>query len=160
MINNFSGTCDRPSSEWDLEWISQREGESIREYIQRFCQKQNTITDIDERAVIMYIKKGLRDRELFCVLVRKDPRTCEELFEIANPYANAEDALTETRGERRSGHREKGESSKPGDRRKKSDREVANIERPPSPKLAEYRTHRVKPTEYADFLERKCVIHP
>ena len=77
LINNFNATCGRPSSEWDLGQINQREGESIREYIQRFCQKRNTIRDIDERAVIMYLKKGLRDRELFSKLVRKDPRTCE-----------------------------------------------------------------------------------
>ena len=104
----------------------------------------------------MYFKNGLRDRELFRVLVRKDPRTCEELFEIANPYANAEEVFTESRGERRLGNREKGESSKSGDRGKKSDREVTNVERPRSPRPA----HRVNPTEYVEFLERKCVIHP
>ena len=63
----------------------------------------------------MYFKKGLRDHELFRVLVCKDPQTCEELFEIANPYANVEEALTESKGERRLGNREKGESSKSGD---------------------------------------------
>ena len=29
LINNFSGTCNRPSSKWDLERINQREDESI-----------------------------------------------------------------------------------------------------------------------------------
>ena len=95
----------------------------------------------------MYFKKGLRDRELFSKLVRKDSRTCEDLFAIANPYANAEEAVTESRGDRRASHREKGESSKPSDRKKKTDREVANIERPRSPKQA----HRINPTEYAEF---------
>ena len=48
LINNFKSTCNRPSSEWDLNRMKQSEGESLREYIQRFCRKRNTIPDIEE----------------------------------------------------------------------------------------------------------------
>ena len=65
----------------------------MRKYIQRFCRKRNTISDIEERTIVIYFKQGLRDDVLFHKLARKDIRTCEELFEIANQYANAEKAI-------------------------------------------------------------------
>ena len=45
--------------------MKQSEGESLHEYMQRFCRKRNTILDFEERAVIMYFKQGLRDDVLF-----------------------------------------------------------------------------------------------
>jgi len=139
--------------------MDQREGESLREYIHRFCHKRNAIPNIDECAVIMYFKKRLKDPEFFRKLARKDVRTCEELFFIANQYALAEEAVLKTRKNRRdrkTSHHEKHESSRTQDKKKKSDCEVMNIERPRSPKPV----HGINPTECADFLERKSVIHP
>jgi len=159
LINNFKSTCNRPSSEWDLNRIKQREGESLREYIQRFCHKRNSIPDIEERAIIMYFKEGLRDTALFHKLTRKDIRTCEQLFDIANQFAKAEEVILEIQERKRDGqssHHDRAESSKSQDKKKKSFREVANIKRPRSPKPA----HKVRPNECGDFLERKCVIYP
>ena len=107
----------------------------------------------------MYFKKGLRDTGLFHKLARKDVRTCEELFDIENQYATAEEVVSETQESKRdkkTSHHDRSESSRSQEKKKKADREVANIERPRSPKP----THRVKPNKCAEFLECKCVIHP
>ena len=69
----------------------------------------------------------------FHKLIRKDIRTCEQLFEIANQFAKAEEAISETREKKRGrkpSHHDRTESSKSQDKKKKSDREVANVERP------------------------------
>ena len=65
LVNNFKSTCNRLSSEWDLNRMKQREGEPLREYIQRFCLKRNSMPDIEERAINMYFKQRLRDMTLF-----------------------------------------------------------------------------------------------
>ena len=78
----------------------------------------------------MYFKQGLRDDVLFHKLARKDIRTCEELFEIANQYGNAEEAISETRrskGDKKPSHHDRAESSRGQEKKKKGDREVANI---------------------------------
>ena len=82
LINNFKSTCNRPSSEWDLNRMKQREGEPLRDYIQRFCHKRNSIPNIEERAMIMYFTQGLRDMTLFHKLTRKDVRTGQQLFKF------------------------------------------------------------------------------
>ena len=72
----------------------------------------------------MYFKKGLKDTGLFHKLARKDVRTCEELFSIANQYATAEEAVSETREskkDRKTSHHDRTESSKTHDRKKNTD---------------------------------------
>jgi hypothetical protein len=39
----------------------QKEGESLREFIQHFCNKRNVILEVDDKSIIMFFKKGLKD---------------------------------------------------------------------------------------------------
>jgi hypothetical protein len=34
------------------------------EYIQRFCNKRNVISEVDDKLIVMFFKKGLRDSTL------------------------------------------------------------------------------------------------
>jgi hypothetical protein len=81
---------------------------------------------------MMYFKKGLKHGELFHKLARKNPRSCKELFTIADKYTIAEEAILETQGskkDKRSSHNDRSESSKSQDRKRKSVCEVTNVER-------------------------------
>jgi hypothetical protein len=37
----------------------QKKGESLRKYIQCFCNKRNIILEVDDKSIIMFFKKGL-----------------------------------------------------------------------------------------------------
>jgi hypothetical protein len=43
---------------------SRRRGGSLREFIQRFCKKRNIIPEVNDKSIVMFFKKGLRDLAL------------------------------------------------------------------------------------------------
>nr|ABA98027.2 retrotransposon protein, putative, unclassified [Oryza sativa Japonica Group] len=51
---NFQGTYPRPGEEADLHAVQQRDDESLRSYIQRFCQVRNTIPCIPAHAAFRW----------------------------------------------------------------------------------------------------------
>jgi hypothetical protein len=38
-----------------------KEGESLQEFIQHFYNKRNVIPKVDDKSIIMFFKKGLKD---------------------------------------------------------------------------------------------------
>jgi hypothetical protein len=105
FTSNFRATCARPGVDWDLASIVQKKGESLREYIQRFCNKRNVIPVVDDKSIMMFFKKGLRDSSLIQKLAMKNPRMSEQLFSITNRYVLTEEATLDTREQRKeSGH--------------------------------------------------------
>jgi hypothetical protein len=66
--------------DWDLASIVQKKGESLQEYIQRFCNKRNVISEVNDKSIIMFAKKGLRETSLIRKLVMKNPKMSEEMF--------------------------------------------------------------------------------
>jgi hypothetical protein len=97
FTSNFCTTCAHPGVDWDLASIIQKKGESIWEFIQCFCNKRNIIPEVDDKSIIMFFKKGLRDPVLIRKLTMKKPRTSKAMFTIANKYALDEEATLDTR---------------------------------------------------------------
>jgi hypothetical protein len=64
FTSNICAMCTRPRVDWDLGNVVQKKGESLREYIQRFCNKRNAIPKVDDKSIVMFFKKGLRDSSL------------------------------------------------------------------------------------------------
>jgi hypothetical protein len=105
FTNNFRATFTWPRVNWDLASVVQKKGESLREYIQRFCNKRNVIPEVDDKSIMMFFKKGLRDSSLFRKLTMKNPRMSEQMFSIANRYVLAKEATLDTREQKKkSGH--------------------------------------------------------
>jgi hypothetical protein len=75
----------------------QKKGESLREFIQCFCNKRNVIPEVDDKSIFKFFKKVLRDSSLIRKLALNNPRTLEEILEIANKYALAEETTLDTR---------------------------------------------------------------
>ncbi|XP_066167851.1 uncharacterized protein [Oryza sativa Japonica Group] len=94
FIANFQGTFERPGTQYDLYNVIQKSGESLREYIRRFSEQRNKISDISDDVIIAAFTKGIRHEELVGKFGRKPPRTVKLMFEKANEYAKAEDAVT------------------------------------------------------------------
>jgi hypothetical protein len=97
FTSNFCTTCAHPRVDWDLASIVQKKGESLQEFIQQFYNKRNIISEVDDKSIVMFFKKGLRDSSLICKLTMKNPRTSEAMFAIANKYALAKEATLDTR---------------------------------------------------------------
>jgi hypothetical protein len=89
----------------------QKKEESLREFIQCFYNKRNIILEVNDKSIIMFFKKGLRDSSLICMLTKKNPRTSEEILEIANKHALAEEATLDTRDQKED--KEQGHSTQP-----------------------------------------------
>jgi hypothetical protein len=104
FTSNFRATCARSEVDWDLANVVQKKGESLREYIQCFCNKRNVISEVDDKSIVMFFKKGLKDSSLIRKLAMKNPRMSEQMFSIANRYALAEEATLDTREQKESGH--------------------------------------------------------
>jgi hypothetical protein len=81
----------------------------------------------------MFFKKGLQDPSLIHKLARKNPRTLEAMFAIANKYALAEEGTLDTREqkkEKESGHTDQPSSYKGHNKKRKEDCSVNMVERP------------------------------
>jgi hypothetical protein len=93
--------CAHPGVDCDLARVVQKKGETLREFIQRFCNTRNIISEVDDMSIIMFFKKGLRDPSLVRKLAMKNPRTSEAMFAIANKDALAENVTLDTREQKK-----------------------------------------------------------
>jgi hypothetical protein len=75
----------------------QKKGEFLWEFIQRFCNKRNIISEVDDKSIIMFFKKGLMDSSFIRKLTMKNLGMSEEILAIANKYALAKEATLDTR---------------------------------------------------------------
>jgi CO dehydrogenase nickel-insertion accessory protein CooC1 len=75
----------------------QKKGESLQEFIQRFCNMRNIISEVDDKSIIMFFKKGLRDSSLIRKLTMENARMSEEILVIANKYTLTEEATLDIR---------------------------------------------------------------
>nr|ABA96229.2 retrotransposon protein, putative, unclassified [Oryza sativa Japonica Group] len=91
---NFQGTYPRPGEEADLHAVQRRDDESLRSYIQRFCQVRNTIPCIPAHAVIYAFRGAVRHNRMLEKIASKEPQTTAELFQLADRVARKEEAWT------------------------------------------------------------------
>jgi hypothetical protein len=92
FITNFQGTYPRPGEEADLHAVQRKDDESLRSYIQRFCQVCNTIPCIPAHAVVYAFRNGVRHNRMLEKIASKEPKTTAELFELADKVARKEEA--------------------------------------------------------------------
>nr|AAK26119.1 putative gag-pol precursor [Oryza sativa Japonica Group] len=94
FTTNFQGTYPRPGEEADLHAVQRGDDESLRSYIQRFCQVRNTIPCIPAHAVIYAFRGGVRHNRMLEKIASKEPQTTAQLFELADRVARKEEAWT------------------------------------------------------------------
>jgi hypothetical protein len=97
FARNFCSTYKRPALLEEVKSCIQRKDETLHSNIQRWSIIKNSAEDIfDERAVDAFLA-GLRRSDLMEELGRTRPRTVSELMEVANRFANGEDAYNNKR---------------------------------------------------------------
>jgi hypothetical protein len=131
FTRNFHTTHAHLGAHWDLASVVQKNGESLQEFIQCFCNKRNTIPEVDNKSIIMFFKKGLRDPTLIRKLAMKKLGTSEAIFTISNRYTLAEEVTLdawEQKKEKDSGHANQPSLSKHHDKKRKPDCSINAVE--------------------------------
>jgi uncharacterized protein YPO0396 len=76
----------------------QQKGETLRSYIQRCSVIKNSAEDVSDERAIDAFSSGLRRSDLVEEIGRTRPTTVSELMEVANRFADREDAYNNKRG--------------------------------------------------------------
>jgi uncharacterized protein YPO0396 len=76
----------------------QKKGKTLCSYIQRWSVIKNLAEDVSDERAIDAFSAGLRCSDLVEEIGRTRPRTVSELMEVANRFADGEDAYNNKRG--------------------------------------------------------------
>ena len=105
--------CEHPrKGSKSLINIRQREGESIRAYINHFNIAALEVRNLDQSIMMAALKGGLQKNDLLFFLKKKYSRDFADLLARAEGYARAEEAF-KMKDEETARERQAGDSSKP-----------------------------------------------
>jgi hypothetical protein len=97
FTRNFKSTYKRPASIEEVKACVQQREEMLRAYIQRWSLIKNSAVKVsDERAIDAFIA-GLRRGDLVEEMGRIKPKTVSDLMDVANRFADGEDACNNKR---------------------------------------------------------------
>jgi hypothetical protein len=92
FTSNFKSTYKRPTSIEEVKACVKQRNETLRAYIQRWSIIKNSAVEVsDERAIDAFIL-GLRRGDLVEEMGRIKPKIVSDLMDIANRFADREDA--------------------------------------------------------------------
>jgi hypothetical protein len=98
FARNFRSTYKRPASLEEINSCMQQKGETLCSYIQHWSVIKNSAEDFSDERAIDAFSSGLRRSDLVEEIGRTRPRTVSELMEVANRFADGEDAYNNKRG--------------------------------------------------------------
>jgi hypothetical protein len=98
FARNFCSTYKRPASLEEVKSCVQKRDETLRSYIQRGSVIKNSAEDVSDERAIDAFSSGLCHSDLVEEIGRTRPRTVSELMEVANRFADGEDAYNNKRG--------------------------------------------------------------
>jgi hypothetical protein len=93
FVENFQGTYVRPGNSWDLRSCTQKPGESLRDFIQRFSKHCTELPSVAQSEIVHAFLEGTTCRDLVRELGRSPPVDSNELFDIATSFASGEEAV-------------------------------------------------------------------
>jgi hypothetical protein len=105
---------------------------------------------------MMFFKNGLRDSSPIQKLAMKNPRMLEYMFSITNRYALDEEAILDTREQKKEpSHLDQPSSSEGHDKKRKPDHSVNAVEQPHL-----HQEYWPSMGEFKGFLDHICIFHP
>src|SRR5436190_18669627 len=118
-------------------------------------KKKNTIPGASDPVVMASFRTGIRDPDLLKKLVRQQPESVKDLFDMADRYASQEEAMATKNNDRprQNQRKDNAESSKPKGQKRKGDDLVAAAEhsRPSRPPRTD---------DFAKVMESTCCRTP
>ncbi|XP_015697671.1 uncharacterized protein LOC107303416 [Oryza brachyantha] len=158
FIANFQGTYERPRTKYDLYQVQQRKNESLRAYIKRFSEVRNSIPDIKDDVVIAAFRKGVRDEPFIAKFTKKEPIMVKDLFNMANSYAAAANAVSASQRDKHEGKEQPSGKGKEKEHKKDSDSRKRKLEELVA--VAErHPIQRPKMSDYDKVMNSKCPYH-
>jgi hypothetical protein len=97
FMSNFMSTYKRPASIEVVKACVQQHNETLRAYIQRWSIIKNSAVEVSDERAIDAFTLGLRRGDLVEEMGRIKPKTVSDLMDIANRFANGEDACNNKR---------------------------------------------------------------
>ena len=91
FVGAFTGGHQAHGQASDLHIIPQKEGETLRKYIQRLSQVQRNIPDVHPAAVISAFHQNVRNRRMREEMAMCKIRDVSELYALADKCARAEE---------------------------------------------------------------------
>jgi hypothetical protein len=91
FVGAFTGGHQEPGRPSDLQVLPQKEGESLRKYMQRFSRVHRNIPEIHPAAVIAAFHSNVRNRKIHSKMSIQLPKTVNELYTLADKCARAEE---------------------------------------------------------------------
>jgi hypothetical protein len=93
FVGNFQGTYVHPGNSWDLHACTQKPGELLQDFIQRFSKRCTDLPSVAQSEIVHAFLKGSNCRDLMRELGRSPPADSNELFDIATSFASGEEAV-------------------------------------------------------------------
>ena len=84
FVGAFTGGHQAPGQESDLHLIPQKEGETLRKYIQRFSRVHHNIPDVHPAAVVSAFHQNVRNRRMRKELAMNKVKDVAELYALAD----------------------------------------------------------------------------
>jgi hypothetical protein len=91
FTSNFAGAMERSGTCMDLAMVMQEQGETLRQYMQRFFDKRAIVVDIADKEVINLFQNGLYHHRTFEDFSRRHPSSITKLLDMITSWANEED---------------------------------------------------------------------
>jgi hypothetical protein len=92
FTSNFNSTYKRPASIEEVKACVQQRNETLRAYIQRWSIIKNLAVEVSDERAIDAFTLGVRRGDLVEEMGRLKPKTVSDLMDIANRFADGEDA--------------------------------------------------------------------
>jgi hypothetical protein len=93
FVGNFQGMYVHPRNTWDLRACTQKPGESIRNFIQRFSKRCTELPSVAQSEIVDAFLEGTTCRDLVRELGRSPPVDSNELFDITTSFSSSEEAV-------------------------------------------------------------------
>jgi hypothetical protein len=97
FTSNLKSTYKRPASIEEVKACVQQCNETLRLYIQRWSIIKNSAVEVSDERAIDAFTLGLRRGDLVEEMGRIKPKTVSDLMDIANRFADGEDACNNKR---------------------------------------------------------------
>jgi hypothetical protein len=91
FVGAFTGGHQEPGRPSNLQILPQKEGESLRKYMQRFSRVHRNIPEIHPAVVIAAFHSNMRNRRIRSKMSVRLPKTVNELYTLADKCAQAEE---------------------------------------------------------------------
>jgi hypothetical protein len=93
FTSNFQVNYNRPGNAFNLERVTMKASERLRDYTNRFFENRNTCVGVRGDQVVESYKKGLRDRKVFEKIHESGATKVAPLMEVVNKLIDTEEAL-------------------------------------------------------------------